>query len=221
MERAAARMERWPVGPVAAVMLGGAMAFFCWAMPGPVVQAWSDLLAMPTGSPGRTVLIAAPALIATTLTWLVFRRIDKAAQPADLADEGDDHEDWLTPGAAQDFTTLVVRPDPVVKPLILDAIVDFPPALAPEAETDDELLLDHAAEPESPPTFTEAPIAELMERLAAEMAPGGVVVVDATPVSPAERLSAPAPARARADQPDDAALRATIADLQRMAAPRG
>ncbi|XHR98762.1 hypothetical protein ACFB49_03550 [Sphingomonas sp. DBB INV C78] len=204
MERAAARIEAWPVGPIASLMLGAATAFFCWAMPNNFVNG------LLPGAAAAPALLVGPALVVTISTWAGFRWLDARNAAANvIIDEGDDQEDWLTPAAHRPFVPIIVKPEPVVRPLILDALADFPLRdPAPEAtpvtrDEPNELLLDNVVVGDPGQVIDDSPLAALMERLAAEMAPPASAVVPARP-----------------NEPDDEMLRATIADLHRLAANR-
>ncbi|WP_139181648.1 hypothetical protein [Edaphosphingomonas haloaromaticamans] len=240
MARAGARIETWPVAGMAAWMLAGATAFFCWSIPDMTVWLWLKGLGLPAGADARTAFIIIPALATGASTWAIFRGLDaRAARRARIEDEGDDQEDWLTPPARRVKEPLIVKPEPVVvRPLILDAIADFPvdtaapvegPAAFPPTPCfpppeSDELLLDEMIddEPEPARSGMNVPIAELMEKLAAEMgtlAPPALRPRDAEGHRPLPRHGNAPPAAAAV--PDEDALRAAILDLQRLAARRG
>lgn len=246
VDRASKWIDAWPVGPVAASMLGAATGFFCWAMPySPVI--------------GRIAVIIAPALLAFVATLLAFRWIDaRGARP--IADEGDGYEDWLTRSgrihAAPVGPSMPRRERQAARPFIIDAndpaanggVRDdgwpVPPVDRPAASFHDapdeasaidpvvvgewrmlgeddsagtELLLDaplpsddeDAADagddfPSAPEISPEIAMEAVMERLAMRI----------------DSPASPGPASRRRPLSDEEALRAALADLQRMAARR-
>lgn len=226
VDRASRRLDAWPVGPLAALLLGAATGFFCWAMP------YSPAI-------GRIVLIVAPALLAFLATFAIFRWIDARDRQA-VIDEGDDQEDWLTLPARPRRTpapAAEAHPSrPGARPFIIEAIEDdeagpalvseggwplplvdrstpAPPAPAPSAPPADELLLDAPlrTEEDSPAL----PIEDLMARLAQRIEGRTDAAVPLRPAPP----SMPPPAAPVSPQPlsDAEALRAALADLHRMA----
>lgn len=243
VERASRRIDAWPVGPVAALMLGAATGFFCWAMP-------------YSPAAGRVALIAGPALLAAALTLAIFRWIDVRASAA-IVDEGDDEEDWLTRPTRRPEATAaaMAAARQAARPFIIDADADEEPlperaggwplplvdrpspsaqpvipgpvrmvreieagdgrVVEPAAADEPELLLDRPL-PEAgvaPPVEERPviPIEELMERLAAHIGRR-----EAADVRPALAM----PANEPSGLSDEEALRAALADLQRMAAKR-
>jgi hypothetical protein len=221
VDRASRRLDAWPVGPLAALLLGAATGFFCWAMP------YSPTI-------GRIALIVAPALLAFLSTLAIFRWIDARDRQA-VIDEGDDQEDWLTrPVRPRRAPAPAAETDPSrpgARPLIIEAIEDDEagPALvseggwplplvdrvspAPSAPPADELLLDAPlhTEEDSPAL----PIEDLMARLAQRIEGRTDAAVPLRPAPP----SMPPPAAPVSPPPlsDAEALRAALADLHRMA----
>lgn len=199
--RAAARIDTWPVGPIAGLMLGGATAFFCWAV--------------QVGLGGAIAATLVPGVLVGALTWMIFRLIDaRAAESGALRDEGDDQEDWLTAPSPYRHEPIPAPEGRTVRPLTIDAIADYRPPVTAHAslpavvaeQVDAELLLESVvAYPGKPMAAPAAPITVLMDRLAVRMTPPH-------PVAASQEL----PERA-----DDAELRAALAGLHRMAGQRG
>ena len=218
--RAATRIDTWPVGPIAGLMLGGATAFFCWAM---------------RFAEAAPMAVIVPAVLAAGLTWAVFSVIEIRAAVDDAAcDEGDEQEDWLTRPSQHRPDAIRGTQAPMVRPLTLDAIADYvpPPSAMPAADDDaqddgGELLLDAMADRfDQRAAVPVASINALMDRLAAGMA----AITPAAEHAPvAARVRPPSPPAAtpvallaspdRADGDDE--LRAALAGLHRMAARRG
>lgn len=208
--RAAARIDTWPVGPIAGLMLGGATGFFCWAM------------RFAEAGPMAAVL---PGVLMAGLTWAIFWLIDARARVGyAILDEGDEEEDWLTRPSRHGPEAIMVAREPVVRPLTLDAIADYvPPRIVmPSADVDvreesEELLLDAiAARLDEPAVVPVASITALMDRLAAGMA----AITPAADDAPGP-TSTPVASLASRDRADDEELRAALAGLHRMAAGRG
>lgn len=211
VDRASRRIDAWPVGPLAALLLGAATGFFCWAMP------YSPTI-------GRLMLVAAPALLAFTFTLATFRWIDARVVRA-VADEGDDQEDWLTRPARP---RRAAEAAPAARPFIIDAIggdgagdaaarmaqrgwplplVDRAPPASGELLLDAPLPRAEAAPPGEPAAL---PIEDLMARLASRIE-GREAVAPVRSAPPTETAPATPPLS------DAEALRAALADLHRMA----
>lgn len=167
VDRAAHRIDGWPVGPVAAGLMGAATAFFCFAMPPAVAQRLVEAAGLPLMLPvaaapdaafARAAFVTVPALVAAALTYLLFVLIDGGTAPLAEpgADEGDPAEDWLTLPAdavapvaitsAAAVTPAAPPPHPAFAAVEAAMIAPAPVALAaiddlPENE-DDELILD-------------------------------------------------------------------------------
>lgn len=167
VDRAAHRIDGWPVGPVAAGLMGAATAFFCFAMPPAVAQRLVEAAGLPLMLPvaaapdaafARAAFVTVPALVAAALTYLLFVLIDGGTAPLAEpgADEGDPAEDWLTlPAAAvapvaitsaAAVTPAAPPPHPAFAAVEAAMIAPAPLSLSaiedlPEDE-DDELILD-------------------------------------------------------------------------------
>lgn len=202
--RAAARIDTWPVGPIAGLMLGGATAFFCWAV--------------QVGLGGTTAATLVPGALVGALTWTIFRLIDaRAAENGALRDEGDDQEDWLTAPSPYRHEPIPAPEGRAVRPLTIAAIAEYvPPVAAPAplpgvvvGQMPAELLLESVvAYPERPMAAPAAPVTVLMDRLAVRMTPPHPAPDDAGQQGSPECA-------------EDAELRAALAGLHRMAAQRG
>lgn len=205
MERKANRIARLPLEPLAALLLGGAVAFFCLAMPGAMLARMLAAIRLdqmlPPLAPATRALVAGGAgLGALLLAWACFALIGRKPR---IPHDGDaDYEpDFSTDPPAARFEAQPLRP--------LRAQTELGPPLpaAPETlVTAEEPPLTAPAPPAQPAAES---VAALMARLEAGLArregrrPGATV----TPLKPAPDIPAPT----------EDSLRSALEELQRMA----
>lgn len=213
MERKANRIARLPLEPLAALLLGGAVAFFCLAMPGAMLARMLaairlDQMLPPLGPATRALVAGGAGLGALLLAGACFALIGR--KPRVPHDSDADYEpDFSTDSPAARF-----EPQPL-RPLRAQSELGPPLPAAPEAPTAPEAPAAPeaplAAEPPLTPPAPES-VAALMARLESGLArrarredprPGATV----TPLKPAPDIPAPT----------EDSLRSALEELQRMA----
>lgn len=231
MEGLASRIDRLPLGPPAALLLGGALAFFILAMPPRLIEqivVTSGLPAIlaaaepPLGMTARALLAGVCAVAVAIPTWLGFVALDRprphrSARPAGpqvppLRRE-DSHPDAPSRrplfadtelGEPLELTEIMV----VHEPADIQAVPAEPVDETFQAAAEQRLRVHAADERSNVPTETTA---ALMARLEAGLA-RRAVREQGTPVAPVEA--------GMPEQPDDA-LRSALDELRRMAGRRG
>jgi hypothetical protein len=218
-------VERIPLALFSAVLMGGAVAFFFFAMPmvlleqGVIASGLPTLIASagpPLGTTARTLVAASFALASGGLTWLVITAIGFISLPRVRRSREPDESE------PTEYENFEPRPE-ARRPIFAASELAMPPADEPapvvewaeieEFPIDDVLeLVQPLAEetPEPAPVETEQlPIAVLMARL------------EAGAERRAAKAAPVAPAAAHAAKPTtefDGALRDALEELQRMAA---
>lgn len=235
MDRWAARIDALPIGPIAGLALGGALAFFLYAMPMWLVQRLvveSGLPALiaaaepPLGMTARLSLAGSAGLAIALATWALFAWLDRVPASIPIHSETRSRRADLHPDA------------PLPRPLFAESELGAPAAVdddvldlselmvAPQAERrlSEEIALATApaAEPDEA-EFVELPpepvaarqsVSTLMARLES-----GLVRRTLRAQKAADPLPPP-PAPPPAAVPMDDALREALGELRRMAMGR-
>lgn len=223
MERKANWIAKLPLGLIAALMLGAAVAFFCIAMPGEMLERivaatrLPDILpaaAPPLGNVARLLVAGSAGLSALLLVWACFALIGRPRIPRDpdVDTEPDFGEDMRT----AEYEAAPRRPllagtelglpfdltDPLPSPTKPEPAVLEPPSL--------ELA---TQEPAPEPLFAQSK--ESMAALMARLESGLMRRSARQPAATVTPLK-PAPEDSTELRPEDP-LRSALEELQRMA----
>lgn len=230
MERKANWIAKLPLGLIAALMLGAAVAFFCIAMPGEMLERivaatrLPDILpaaAPPLGNVARLLVAGSAGLSALLLVWACFALIGRPRIPRDP-----DVDTEYEPDFGEDLRTAEYEPAPR-RPLLAGTELGLPFDLTdplPSPTKPEPAVLEPIA-PEPPPlelatpkpapeplfTQSKESVAALMARLESGLMRRSARQPAAT-VTPLK----PAPEDSTELQPEDP-LRSALEELQRMA----